>query len=117
MSEIIGDRIKIALSLNQMRQATLCKACGISFSAMCQYAAGAVTPNPERIKKMAEVLKVREGWLAGHDVEMSDGDPATAIISQEEVDLIKLYRKLNASGKAEAMIRMDELGLLKRYTD
>lgn len=116
MSEkIIGYRIEQALKLNQMRQTALCDECGISPSAMSQYISGAITPKPDRLSKMADVLKVNAAWLAGYDVEMINLEYSPPILSTDEITLIESFRKLNNLGKQEALKRTVELSHLDKY--
>lgn len=115
MKETIGQRIQLALKMNDMRQSDLSKKTGIGKSAISQYISGNFEPRQENIYKLAKALNVNEAWLMGYDVPVERKESSLPVITPDEVSLLKRFRKLSPEGKAEALKRVQELTELAKY--
>lgn len=93
-----GQRISIALSIRDMKQADLCKSAKVPKSSLSLYLSGAYEPKQERIFDMARVLNVSEAWLMGYDVPMerqsAEKSPEELKLSEGEELLLKLFRQI-----------------------
>ncbi len=115
MKQTIGQRIRLALEINHMRQSDLSKKTGISPSAINQYISGNFEPKQNNIYLLAKALNVNEAWLMGYDVSIERSDNSLPLITEQEVALLKLFRKLSETGREEALKRVEELSALSRY--
>lgn len=79
------DRLREALYNAGMKAVDLSNATGIDKGALSHYMSGSYLPKSKNIKKMAEALRVDEGWLLGYDVEM--GRKSEEVIRKETNDL------------------------------
>lgn len=68
--ETISKRLKIALSIRNMKQAELCAITGIGKSSISTYLSGQYEPKQKNLYKIAKALNVNESWLLGEDVPM-----------------------------------------------
>lgn len=66
--ESFAKRLRRAMDEQDIRQVELCMRTGIGKSAMSQYLGGAFSPKPDKVRAIAKVLDVSEGWLMGYDV-------------------------------------------------
>lgn len=66
--ESFAKRLRRVMDEQDIRQVELCMRTGIGKSAMSQYLGGAFVPKQEKIRAIARVLDVSEGWLMGYDV-------------------------------------------------
>ena len=64
-----------------------------------------------KLKLIAEALGVTPGQLIGMSV-LSD----VSLLNPEERNIIEMFRKLNSSGKFEAVTRLAEMTELEKYT-
>ena len=115
MTQTIGQRIRLALEINHMRQSDLSKKTGISPSAINQYISGNFEPKQNNIYLLAKALNVNEAWLMGYDVSIERSDSSLPLITEQEVALLRLFRKLSETGREEALKRVEELSALSRY--
>ena len=115
MKQTIGQRIRLALEINHMRQSDLSKKTGISPSAITQYISGNFEPKQNNSYLLAKALNVNEAWLMGYDVSIERSDNSAPLITEQEVALLKLFRKLSKTGQDEALKRVEELSELSRY--
>lgn len=88
---------------------------GISPSAINQYISGNFEPKQNNIYLLAKALNVNEAWLMGYDVSIERSDNSLPLITEQEVALLRLFRKLSETGREEALKRMEELSALSRY--
>ncbi len=51
----------------------------------------------------------------GYDVSIERSDNSAPLITEQEVALLKLFRKLSETGQDEALKRVEELSELSRY--
>lgn len=94
-----GQRISMALSIRDMKQADLCKSAKVPKSSLSLYLSGAYEPKQERIYDMAKALNVDEAWLMGYDVPMerqsAKKSPEELKLSEGEKLWLELYHKLS----------------------
>lgn len=116
MKKTISQRIKEGLEIRGMKQSELVEITGIGKSSISTYISGAYEPKQKNIYKIAKALNVNEAWLMGLDVEM---DRVTTInkldVTQDELNLLDNYKKLNELGKNEANKRVAELTEINKY--
>lgn len=114
----ISERIKEALHIRGMRQSELVEKTGIGKSSISTYISGAYEPKQKNIYKIAKALNVTEPWLMGLDVPMDKiihpNTPDTTICITT-TKLIKVFNKLNETGKKEAINRIEELTEINKY--
>lgn len=101
----VGERILTRLQEKNMKQADLCRETGISSNAISQYVTGKRTPDTASLYKISSVLCVSMEWLlagthtpnenTSNESLICDGTP----LSQNEMDLVAMYRFLNAPDK------------------
>ncbi|WP_195269552.1 helix-turn-helix transcriptional regulator [Eubacterium sp. 1001713B170207_170306_E7] len=115
MRETVGQRIKLALEINHMRQSDLSRKTGISSSSINQYISGNFEPKQQNLYLLAKALNVNEAWLMGYDVTIERSQNNSPLITGQEVVLLKFYRQLSAAGKQEALKRLEELTELQKY--
>ncbi len=65
-----GDRLKLAMDKQNIKQSDLSKQTGIGKSAISQYLSYKVSPKQDKIFLLAKELNVSEAWLMGYDVPM-----------------------------------------------
>lgn len=112
-----AERLHTLMEERGLRQADIidaalpiCLKRGVKLSpnSISQYVAGKVSPRPELMEILSEVLNVPEAWLAGYDVPRK-GESKEPI---EEYQL--LYRQLSAEEKIQITKIMKGLILLKK---
>lgn len=84
-TESIASRLKMALSLRNMRQQDLVDKTKIPKGSISQYVTGFVEPKSDRIYLMAKALNVNPVWLMGLDAPME-----TAVSQQYNSDVAEL---------------------------
>jgi transcriptional regulator with XRE-family HTH domain len=106
---------------------------------LSQYVSGKVEPSQRRLSILSMALEVNEAWLMGFDVPMeresmpqSDESPVLKAIynsdimkklsdrielEPEDINLLMEFKKLNASGKQEAIKRVSELTYFPKYNE
>ncbi|MCR4925481.1 MAG: helix-turn-helix domain-containing protein [Clostridiales bacterium] len=62
------------MALRNMKQADIVRLTGINKGALSSYISGKYQPKQNNIYLIAKALDVNEGWLMGHDVEMTKAD-------------------------------------------
>lgn len=142
----ISERMKEALELRNMKQADLVEATGIGKSSISTYLSGDYEPKQRNIYKIAKALDVSEPWLMGYDVPMERqlGDSqlldaylksvpdcrdelTKSLINSRltngidfepvDIELLAEFKKLNNTGKKEAVNRVTELTYIPQYTE
>lgn len=107
MSEPIAsfpERFGYALNYYDIKPYELSKRTGVSRAAISQYLSGRMKPKQDRLYVFAQSLHVSPVWLMGYDVPMTPQNGFETIdfendISQEELSVIKSYRKLDKTQK------------------
>lgn len=105
-----AERIAEALALRKAKAIDICKLTGIPKSSMSLYLSGAYEPKQDRIHTIAKALNVSEARLMGYDVPMERPAPSETTHTDEEVELVTLFRKLS-DDKRKFVIDMIKLTL------
>lgn len=67
-----SSRLKQAMDERNMSQSDISALTGIGKPSISQYLSGKNEPKQDKAKKIAEALKVNDGWLMGLDFPMDD---------------------------------------------
>lgn len=96
----------------------ICKKIGISPSVMSDWKAGRYNLRAEKLQKIAEYFGVSVDYLMGRGDGSSGSAEAAAPaeLTKDEAELLRLFRKLNASGKKKALEWFEDLAALEKYT-
>lgn len=87
--ETISKRLRLALSIRNMRQAELCALTGIGKSSISTYLSGQYEPKQKNLYKIAKALNVNESWLLGEDVPMERFSTSEfKILEDSDLDVI-----------------------------
>ncbi len=84
---------------------------GISKVNMSQWLSGSCIPNSANIYLLSRVFNVTPDYLMGKKGVSASQKP----LSDDVFQMIDLFSKLNAEGKAAALQRLSELTQLKQY--
>lgn len=113
----ISDRIKEGLQIRNMKQVELVEKTGIGKGALSSYISGKYNPKQNNIYKIAKALDVNEAWLMGYDVPMERINQLNKLeVTNDELELLNNYNKLNDLGKKEASKRVSELTEIIKYS-
>ncbi len=114
----ISDRIKEGLQIRNMKQVELVEKTGIGKGALSSYISGKYNPKQNNIYKIAKALDVNEAWLMGYDVPMERINQLNKLeVTNDELELLNNYKKLNDLGKKEANKRVAELTEINKYSN
>ncbi len=94
-----NNRLKQALTLRNMSQRALSRACGVSAGNISSYLHGRFEPKADTLEKMARVLDVSPAWLLGYDVPPDRDLPVSVDLSASERILIDSWRRLDDKNK------------------
>lgn len=111
--ETIANRIKLGLTIRNMKQSELVEKTKIGKSSISTYISGAYEPKQRNIYKIAQALNVNEAWLMGYDVPMERTTDTNNHIeyklSKEEQQHIDDLRALNDLGKNKVITYTKDL--------
>lgn len=100
----------------------VCKETGIQTSTISSWKKGRYIPKREKMSKIASYFDVTVEYLMGEDEKpseptniISDGQKNESVISDEEIDLLNLFRKLNEEGKSKLLDYADDLVCSEKY--
>lgn len=88
--EEFSERLKFALREKNLAQFELANKTDISQQLISDYVRGRYKPSLERIKLIANVLKVSPAWLMGLDVPMQLESPTIVSMDFNDEDMIKM---------------------------
>ena len=108
----IGKQIKYYRQLQGYTQKRLAEECGLAIGTIQQYELGKREPKLEMLIKIVNVLDISMDTLLGYNSQ-SDNH---ALLSDDEITLLRYYHILNATGQAKAIERVEELTEVKKYT-
>lgn len=86
----MSKRIKLAMSIRNMKQSDLIDKTGISKGAISSYISGRYLPKQDNTYLIAKALNVSVEWLMGKDVPMEPKSPAAP---GQENELLKEHIK------------------------
>lgn len=106
MNTTFAERLRHAMELADLKQSALSDMAGISKAAISQYLSGKNTPNPERIKALADVTGVSFDFLMGYeDAPIEYAPPSIKKISVKDA--------ARCMGKSDQFVRIGlQRGLL-----
>ena len=107
------DMLKYLRKREGLSQAELAEKLGLGPSTISMYEVGSREPNFEIEEKIADLFNVDLNTLRGKDSESS----AASCLRSDETILLQNYNKLNSKGKSAAQDRVEELTMIKKYTD
>ena len=96
-TESTAERLLKILKRNNIKQADLSRATGISRGAISNYVQGRYEPKSDVVNKMAKALDCSEMWLWGYDVPMRRADtvsPAEPTLTEGEKMLLDMFRQI-----------------------
>jgi transcriptional regulator with XRE-family HTH domain len=96
-TESTAERLLKILKRNNIKQADLSRATGISRGAISNYVQGRYEPKSDVVNKMAKALDCSEMWLWGYDVPMRRTDtvsPAEPTLTEGEKMLLDMFRQI-----------------------
>lgn len=108
---LTAKRIKDAMESKGIIAQELAARSGVNKSSISQYVNGSHTPSNLSAGKMAEVLSVDPAWLMGFSVN------AGRDLSDQENELLRLFRLLNTSGRAKVLEDIADTAALPKYTN
>lgn len=94
-----ATRLNEAMLERNISQSDLSALTGIGKPSISQYLSGKNEPKMNKVKKIAEVLNVNDGWLMGADVEMNGSQ-------KSEEKNIPVEKAAKLMGKSEDFIRV-----------
>ena len=107
----IGQRISDRMNELNLKQIDICRITGISKNAMSNYVNGNRVPDTMAVYKLSKVLKVSIEWiLTGEEIapfEVSDSKCELSPMTDDEVDMIIKFRKLDYEDQQDAMDIID----------
>lgn len=95
-----------------LTQKQLAEKMGVTISFVSQYENGYRTPKPETLEKFSAALDIA---IFDFKEDKCYWNPSKNISKYEELKLIDSFRKLNSTGKKEALKRVQELAEIDRY--
>lgn len=129
MPDSFKNRLVDAMNKNNIKAVELAKRTGLSKAQISQYVNGIYEAKQVALYKLAVALNVSESWLMGHDVPMSrtlnneTTDQSTMIdqvklyFGSETAQAVRLFTKLNHSGKKKAIETLEDLTSIEKYTN
>lgn len=98
---------------------SLCKTNGVTFSEVekdLNFANGSLAKTSEKTQ-ISRIARIAAYFNVTMDYLLTGSNSPENTISDSERRILALFRKLNATGKNEAMKRISELAELPKYTD
>lgn len=98
---------------------SLCKINGVTFSEVekdLNFANGSLAKTSEKTQ-VSRIAKIAAYFNVSIDYILTGSNSPENTISDSERRILALFRKLNATGKNEALKRVSELAELPKYTD
>lgn len=99
MKKTIGERIKEALMLLDMKQSELAEKGNFDKGQLSSWISGKYKPRQNNIAKLAETLNVNEAWLMGYDVSMDRKDSLSdnSLKSKDKKDILDILDSTKAA--------------------
>ena len=119
------NRLKLALSLKNIKPVELHEITKISESLLSKYLSGNAIARQKKLTILADALDINEVWLMGYDVPMqrnykSDISDLSELIANEygidSLNFLEDYNKLNEKGKKRARDNIKDLKKVGEYT-
>lgn len=96
----------------------VCKETGLKTGSISNWKSGKYQLKQDKLQKIAEYFGVSVDYLMGRGDGSSGSAEAAAPaeLTEDEAELLRLFRKLNASGKKKALEWFEDLAALEKYT-
>lgn len=94
------ERLKEELEKSNLSQAELANRVGVAKSMITSYLQGRCEAKQDVVGKMARVFGCTEAWLMGYDIPL---------ISEEEDELLLIFRKLSRRSRIALLAKAYEL--------
>lgn len=107
----IGSRMRERREELGITQPELADMLGITKGAVSNYETGANTPKASMMYKIFKVLKCDANYLYQDDLAESE----SSMLPQDERNILRMYRSLNAEGKEKLIDYADDLVQSKKY--
>ena len=101
------------LELKNVRPADVARATGLHPSVFTDWKKGKSNPKHDKMQKIADFFGVTVDYLMGNEKAPAAGVDLTA----DEMELLQLFRLLNALGRSQALTQVRNLSQLAEYTD
>lgn len=108
----IGKMIRTRREALKLTQAELAKMIGVTPSAITNYESDVSHPKEKVLYQLFEALECDANYLFTDMIQTKTPAPLTA----EENRLLNAFRKLNSTGRQEAVNRVEELTEISKYT-
>lgn len=105
-------KIKICRKNSGLTQAEVARKLGVSAQYVSQYERGLRHPKPSTLARLADAIGVPSSVLTCDIDPPKQDNPG---INSEQKYIIALFEQLNASGKAQAIIRIREMAFVPEY--
>lgn len=109
-----SERLKEAMALHDIDQATLIRITGIDKGALSAYVHGRYKAGQTNLYLLAKALNVNEAWLMGHDVPMARPAMPDSLSSSQKEQLEKIFNSLSAESQRQALDYMRFLSTLEQ---
>lgn len=90
-NDTFANRLKKAMSLNNITQSQLSAKTGLDKSLISNYLSGNYKAKQDKISILSNILNVSETWLMGYDVDITNGSSSS--LSETEI-LFKKYKDI-----------------------
>lgn len=111
---LFGQNLKKWLRKRDKTQADLCRFMGVSSATASDWCNGHAAPRADKLNRLAVWLGIElDDLLTDHGSTETKEPP----LSDAEKDLLAAFRRLNRTGKAEALKRVSELSQISGYTE
>lgn len=107
-----GELLREARKNKGWTQKRLADEMGVTVALISHYENGYRTPKPETLEKFSAALDIA---IFDFEEDKCYWNPSKNISKYEELKLIDSFRKLNDTGKKEALKRVQELTEIDRY--
>lgn len=101
------ERLKKAMSLNNMKQIDLANKIGVNRAIISQYLSGKYKPKHDRIYELSKVLNVSPAWLMGYDVPIDRGNEISPMDFMH--DVLPLIDKITNITEKEKQMMKDSI--------
>ena len=93
----------------------VCKRIGISPGTMSDWKNGRYNLKADKLRKLAAFFGVTVDYLMGLETTAECSDPLPEL-TDDEAELLRLFRLLNKSGQIKALEALEDLSMLAKYT-
>lgn len=128
MPDTFQNRFLQAQQIRGIKWIDIANCSGLDKAQISQYKNGVHEPEQDALYKLATALRVNVAWLMGHDVpmeidrknlekELEVCELVEQCYGSKAYELLKMFIKLNDTGKEKALENMSDLIQLSKYTE